>query len=75
MAKRTRSSWYPVSMLGLVCTSLYALVPPYIVYAQSAQIFPEDLRLPLISLMAFILVCMLICRYTNQKPFHHKTKR
>ena len=61
MAKK-QSSWYPVSTVGLVCTALYALVPPYMVYAQSTDIFPEVLRLPLVGSMALILGCMLICR-------------
>jgi hypothetical protein len=73
MAKK--NSWYPVSTLGLVCTALYAMVPPYIVYAQTTESFPDTLRVPLIGAMAFVAVCMLICRHSGQKPFHRKHKK
>ncbi|HEV8666317.1 MAG TPA: hypothetical protein VN665_00520 [Candidatus Paceibacterota bacterium] len=76
MAKKRKSdSWYPVSTLGLVCTGLYALVPPYIVYAQSTNTFPQSLEIPLVGGMLFILACMLISRHTNQKPFYKKSHR
>jgi hypothetical protein len=62
-------------MVGLVCTTLYALVPPYMVYAQTTDTFPENLRMPIVGGMTLVLVCMLICRYTNQKPFHRRVKK
>jgi hypothetical protein len=61
--------WYPVSLLGIILTSLYALVPPYIVYAQSTQTFPPELQVPILSGMVFVGALMLLCRYTGQKPF------
>lgn len=61
--------WYPISTVGILITFLYALVPPGIVYAQSAEILPEGLRMPLVAAMGFVVALMLACRYTNQKPF------
>ena len=74
MLRRRPKGWYPVTTLGIVLTVLYASMVPYIVYAQTTEIFPDTLKTPLIFVMAFIILCMLVCRFTDQKPFHHKKR-
>lgn len=71
MAKK-HSGWYPVSTIGMAITVLYASVPPYIVYAQTTDTFPDSLKMPILVAMGFVLLCMIICKYTDKKPFHRK---
>lgn len=72
MLKKRPHGWYPVSTLGFVLTILYAAVPPYYVYAQTTGLLAESIRMPLLFGMGFVLLCMVVCRQTNQKPFHKK---
>jgi len=72
---RTPPGWYPVSRFGVVVTTLYALVPPYIAYARTNNTFPDELRWPLVGVMGFVVVALLLCRVTGAKPFLRKKKR
>lgn len=68
-------SWYPISFTGWILTTLYALLPPYILYVDSIGHLPPSMRIAAGSCMALVAGMMIVCRRTKQKPFHHASKR
>lgn len=64
-----KNRWYPVSLTGKIIVVAYAFVPPYIAYAQTTEVFPPELQSPLVVGMILVLICMLVCKVTGQKPF------
>lgn len=66
---RRANRWYPVTLTGKVVVVLYAFVPPYVTYAQTTGTFKPELQTPLLAGMLIVLLCMVVSKYTGQKPF------
>ncbi len=64
--------WYPVNRLGKLVTTLYALLPPYIVCAQVLDAFPGVLQIPIIGGLAATVLCLLYAKFTGKKIFERK---
>lgn len=67
-----KQRWYPVTRTGKLVTVLYGLLPPYIVYAETLNVFPGVLQIPIIGGLATALLCLGYAKYARKKPFERK---
>ena len=71
MRKKTRK-WYPISFTGGMVIGLYAVLPPYIVFAETLGLLTQTQQVGAVLGILFVIVCMIVCRITNQTPFRKK---
>ena len=68
-----KSHWYPLSFLGRLLVSLYAFVPPYLVYMEYAGGSSVLLRICVVGGMCIVLGAMVASKKSKQKPFLKKS--
>jgi len=69
--------WYSISFTGGLMMGLYAFIPPYVVYADSLGILPQQSRVAAIGGMLLVLGVVFFARKRGHKlfarhPRHHK---
>lgn len=71
--KKNRFGWYPISFLGGLIASLYALVPLYIVYADSLGLLTLGARAFALGGMVFVTAVVESARRRGHKLFSRDT--
>lgn len=66
---KKRTSWYSVSFVGGLLIALYALVPVYVVYADTLGLVTPLSRGGVIAGMACVSLCALVARRRGEKLF------
>ena len=67
--KKKRTSWYSINFVGGLVTSLYGLLPVYIVYIDNLGLLTSPVRLFAIGGMLFVTVCAGSARASGRKLF------
>jgi len=64
-----RMGWYPISITGKVVALAYALVPPYLLLADTAGALTTAARVPIIGGMSLVLGLMVYAKRRGHRPF------
>jgi prepilin-type N-terminal cleavage/methylation domain-containing protein len=64
-----RLGWYPISFLGGLLLGMYGLVPPYVVYADTLEIWTDQDRVMASLGMAFVAAILLMAKSKGHQPF------
>lgn len=67
--------WYSISFVGGLMLGLYALIPPYVVYADGLGILTEHNRYLAVGGMMLVTVLMVLSRVLGHKPFRRHTRK
>jgi general secretion pathway protein G len=69
-----RFGWYPISFLGGLILGMYLMVPPYVVYADTLQIWTDHDRVVASLGMAFVIAILLMARSMGHQPFRRHSR-
>ena len=67
--KKKNVGWYPITFIGGLTTSLYALVPVYVVYIDNLGLLTTSTRVFAAGGMLFVTACALVVRKKGDKLF------
>ena len=75
MAEKPKERWYSISFVGGLIMSLYAFIPPFVVYADSIGALPVSSRVIAVSGMGFVTMVIYVARKKGARLFsRHRHK-